>query len=129
MEFLCPDKYCKDSITLIKYSFFFFSSIYVCCVNVFTWSKTCVISSTTGETKFAITDTKFNVPVVTLSTQHNIELLKELESCFKRIINWNKYQSKLREKSQNRYLDYLTDPSFQGVNRIFDSLFENRIDR
>ena len=30
---------------------------------------------------------------------------------------------------QNRYLDYLIDPSFQGVNRLFALSFENRTDR
>ena len=35
------------------------------------WSSTCVISSTTGETKFKITDRKLFVPAVTLSTQDN----------------------------------------------------------
>ena len=42
----------------------------------------------------AITDTKLYVPVVTLSTQGNAKLLKELKSGFKRIINQSKYQSK-----------------------------------
>ena len=32
---------------------------------------------------------------------------------------WNKYQAKLSTQNQNQYLDYLTDPSFQGVNRLF----------
>ena len=40
-----------------------------CEVNlILTWSKDCVISSATGQTKFAITETKLYVPVVTLST-------------------------------------------------------------
>ena len=34
------------------------------------------------------------VPVVPLSTQENMKLLKQLESDFKRTINWNKYQPK-----------------------------------
>ena len=43
-----------------------------CEVNlILTWSKDCVISSATGETKFAITETKLHVLVVTLSTQDN----------------------------------------------------------
>ena len=58
-----------------------------------------------------------------------LKLLKQLESGFKRTINSNKYQSKLTEQAQNRYLDYLIDPSFHGVNRIFVLLFENRTDR
>ena len=34
-------------------------------------------------------------------------------------INWYKYQSKVTIQTRNRYLDYLIDPSFQGVNRLF----------
>ena len=34
---------------------------------ILTWSKDCVITSSTGEEKFAITQTKLYVPVVTLS--------------------------------------------------------------
>ena len=48
-----------------------------------TWSSTCVISNSTGKGKFAITDTKHYVPVVTLSTQDNTELLQQLKSGFK----------------------------------------------
>ena len=45
-------------------------SLINCEVNlILTWSKDCFISSTTGETKFKITDTKLYVSVVTLSTQ------------------------------------------------------------
>ena len=43
-----------------------------CEVNlILTWYKDYVISSVTGETKLAITETKFYVQVVTLSTQDN----------------------------------------------------------
>ena len=62
-----------------------------------TWSKHCVISSATGETEFATTVTKLYVPVVTLSTEVNIKLLKQFESGFKKTINWNKCQSKLAD--------------------------------
>ena len=37
--------------------------------------------------EFQITDTKLYVPVVTLPTQENIKLLKQLESGFERLIN------------------------------------------
>ena len=53
------------------------------------------------EPTFTITDTKLYVPVVTLSTQDNVKLLKQLESGFKRIINWNKYHSKITAQVQN----------------------------
>ena len=35
---------------------------------ILTWSENYVISSASGKTKFAIRDTKFYVPIVTLST-------------------------------------------------------------
>ena len=41
-----------------------------------TQSKDCVISSTTGKTKFAITDTKLYVSAITFSTQDNVKLLQ-----------------------------------------------------
>ena len=41
-----------------------------------------------------MTDTKFYFPVITLSTQDNLKLLKQLESGFRKTINWNKYESK-----------------------------------
>ena len=92
-----------------------------CEINIdLTCSKNCVISSPIEKTKFSITDTKLYVPVVTLSTPDNIKLLKQLKSGFKRTINWNKYQSKVSIARQNQYLDYLIDPIFQGVNRLFE---------
>ena len=70
--------------------------------------------------KFAISDTKLFVPVVTWSTQDNVKLLQLLKSGFKSTFNWNKYQSKTTKQNvPNQHLDYLIDPSFQGVNRHF----------
>ena len=68
---------------------------------------------------FTIIDTKLYVSVKTLSTQDNAKILQQLESGFKRTINWNKYQSKVTQQTQNRNLDFLIDPSFEGVNRLF----------
>ena len=45
-------------------------------------------------------------------------MLKQLKSGFKRTINWNTYQSERSTERRNPYLDYLIDPSFQGVNRL-----------
>ena len=67
----------------------------------------CVISSANGEAKLIVTDIKLYVPVVILSHRDNIKLVRQLESGFKRKIDWNKYQSKVSIKRQNRYLDYL----------------------
>ena len=47
-----------------------------------------------------------------------------LKSGLKRIINWNKHQSKISSERPNQYLDYLTDPGFQGIYRLFVLSFE-----
>ena len=100
-----------------------------CEINLtLTWSENCVISSANGQTKFSITDTKRYVPVVTLSTQDNAKLLEQLKSGFN-LIDENKYQSKVSSKRQNQYLDFLIDPNFQEVNRLFLLSFENENDR
>ena len=78
-----------------------------CKVSLFlTWSSTCVITNSTGEGRFIITDTKLFVPVVTLSTQDNAKLLQQLKSGFRRTINCNKYQSDPKTYAQNRYLNH-----------------------
>ena len=69
------------------------------------------------------------VPVVTLSTKDNEKLLQQLKSGFKKTISWNKYESSIKIFAQNRYLNYLINPSFQGVNRLFVLSFENENDR
>ena len=101
-----------------------------CEVNlILTYSKDCVITNSTGAGKFEINDVKLFVSVVTLSTQDNAKLLQQLKSGFKKTINWNKYQSDLKVYAQNRYLNHLVDPSFQGVNRLFVLPFENEDDK
>ena len=67
--------------------------------------------------------------MVTLSTQDNAKLLQQLKPGFRRTINWNKYQSDPKTCAQNRYLDHLVNPSFQGVNRRFVLSFQNEDDR
>ena len=96
---------------------------------ILTWSSNCVITNFTGAGKFQITETNLYVPVVTLSTQDNAKLLQQLKSGFKRTINWNKYESSVKKFAQNRCLNYLINPSFQGVNRLFVLSFENENDR
>ena len=56
-----------------------------CEVNlILIWSKDCVFTNSTGEGKFAITETKLYVSVVTLSTKDNEKLLQQLKSGFKK---------------------------------------------
>ena len=68
---------------------------------------------------------KVYVLIVALSIQDNVKLLQQLKSGFKKTIYLNKYQSKVTTERQNQYLDYLSDPSFQGINILFVLLFEN----
>ena len=85
-------------------------------------TRKCIIVAGTANIQnptFQTNDTKLYVPVLNLSTQENIKILKDLESGFKRIINCNKYLAKITNQAQNSYLDYLIDPRFQGVNSLF----------
>ena len=40
--------------------------------------------------EFEITDTKLYIPIITLSAEDNVKLLKQLESGFIRTTDWNK---------------------------------------
>ena len=95
---------------------------------ILTWSAEWVIIYTNVANQvptFTITETNLYVPVVTLSTQDNAKLLPQLKSGFKRTISWNKYLAKPELLAQNANLNYLIEPSFQGVNRLFVLAFEN----
>ena len=100
-----------------------------CEVNlILTWSIDCVIlytNVTNQGSTFSIADTKLYVPVVTLSTQDNAKFLPQLQSGFKRKINWSKYLPKPESLEQNPDLNYLVEPSFQGINTFFVLAFDN----
>ena len=86
-----------EIIVPLKYLSIFWKTLEMALINcevnlILTWSKDCVITNSESEEKFAITETKLYVPVVTLSTQDNAKLLQQLESGFERKINWNKYE-------------------------------------
>ena len=96
---------------------------------ILTWSKDCVITNSTGEGKIKISEAKLFIPTVTLSTEDNVKLLQQLKSCFKRIINLNKCESSVKTFAQNKYLNNLINPSFQGVSRLFVLSFKDEDDR
>ena len=109
---------------------------------ILTWSENCVITSMekrvvintrkdvfpTGPI-FKIKDTKLYVPVNLLSTKDDNNFLEQLKSGFKRTIKWNKYRSEMTNQTQNNNLNYLIDPTFTKVNRLFVLSFENEDDR
>ena len=68
------------------------------------WYESCILSSAGTAATFAITDTKFYVPVVTLSIEDNAKLSKLLSEGFKRSVYWNKYQAILKDHAANNYI-------------------------
>ena len=52
------------------------------------------MSSAGNSGKFAITDAKLHVPIVTLSTKDSANLTKQLNQGFKRSVDWNSYETK-----------------------------------
>ena len=64
-----------------------------CKINIIlAWRENCVISEGNRVTIFVITDTKLYARIVTLSTQNNTKLLRQLKTSLKIKINWNIYQ-------------------------------------
>ena len=78
---------------------------------------------------FKITDVKLYVPVLPLSTKNDKIHLEQLGTGFKRTIKWNKYRFEMTDQTQNNNLNYLINPTFTKVNRLFVLLFENEDDR
>ena len=74
---------------------------------------------------FMITSTKLYVPVFTLSINDNINFLENIMQGFKRAISWNKYRSEIIKQTKSNNLDYLVDPTFRNVNRLFFLSFKN----
>ena len=125
----------------LKYLSNFWRSLSIPLINceielILTWFKNCVlISKATREANyganpvrkidnpenaiFEIKDTRLYVPVVTLSKENDTKLLEQLKSGFKKTIKWNKYRSQMTVQPQNNNLNYLIDPKFINVNRLF----------
>ena len=74
--------------------------------------------------KFKISDTKLYVPVATLSKENDTTFLEQLKSGFKKTIKWNNYRSQITIQPQNNNLNYLIDPTFTNVNRLFVLSFQ-----
>ena len=114
-------------VVLLKYVSNFWRTLKMSLINceinlIFTWSANYLLVAGTVANQvptFTVTDTKLYVSLVTLSTQDNTKLFEQIKSGFKRTIIWNKYQFKITTQAQNQYVDYLIDPSFQGVNGLF----------
>ena len=81
---------------------------------------------------FKITDAKLYVPVVTLSAEDNVKLVKQLNEGFKRPVYWNNYKVtdnkavKIAAANAEQHIRELLDSSHQGVKRWFVLAYDNR---
>ena len=95
------------------------------------WTKNCVIAEVSRTFRavdpnaYQINNAKLYVLGVTLPINDNTKLLENLKQVFKRTISWNKYRSEIKTQSKNNNLDYLIDPTFTNINRLFVLSFEN----
>ena len=110
----------------LKYLSNFFRSLEMPLINCkiklnLTWKKECVLSTGAGEAVFIINDTKLYVPVVTLSKEDNKDFIEQPNKGFQRSVYWNEYKTKeINEDADANVFKYInSDPSFQGVNRLF----------
>ena len=75
------------------------------------WTENCVLTTAAVDANanatgadsatLKITDAKLYVPVVTLSTEDNAKLAKQLSEGFKRPVYWNKYKVTDKKRSTN----------------------------
>ena len=124
----------------LKYLSNFWKNLNIPLINceielILTWTKICALADVmvraagnnnvppaivapTG-IKFQIKDTKLYLPVVTLSKENDIKLLEKLKSGCKKTIEWNKQRSQMTIQNNNNNLNYLIDPTFTNVNKLF----------
>ena len=92
----------------------------------FLWTRCCVFSEDDDNLNNAtFQSAKLYVPVVTLSKNNSVKFLENLKQGFKKTIFSNKHRSEIRRKSKNLNLDYMIDPTFRSVNRLFVLSFKN----
>ena len=78
---------------------------------------------------FQIIDTKLYLPAVTLTAEDDNNFLEQLKSGFKRTMKWNKYRSEMTNQTKTNNLNYLIDPTFNKLNKLFVLSFDNEEDR
>ena len=83
------------------------------------------MATETTVTTFQINNAKPYISVVTLSINDNIKFLENIKQAFKRLISWNKYKSEKTTQTKNNNLNYLVDPTFRSINRLFALSFTN----
>ena len=85
--------------------------------------------NTRKDLKFSVIDCKLYVPVVTLLTEYQNKLYKELKTGISTDFKWNKYRSQIINQTTTNNLNFLIDPTFNNINRLFVLAFPNEEDR
>ena len=85
--------------------------------------------NTPSDLKFNITDCRLYVPVVTLQTEYQNKWYKELKTGILIDFTWSKYRSQIINQTATNNLNYLIDPTFSNVNRLFVLAFPIEKDR
>ena len=76
--------------------------------------ENCILSSVRDSAKYAITDGKLYVPIVTLSTKDSAASTKQINDEFKRSVYWNSYETKpVKVIEQGKNLYELPNVSFE----------------
>ena len=60
-----------------------------------------------------------------MSINDNIKFSENIKQGFKRTISWNKYRSEITTQTKNNNLDYVIDPAFRNINRLFVLSFKS----
>ena len=120
---------CEVSLTLSWSENFVITSLEKRLVTAMQGDNPAAYDNSPTNATFKITDHKLYVPVVNLSAENDNKLLEQLKVGFKRTIKWNKYRSEMSNQPKNNNLNYLIDPTFTNVNRLFVLLFEDEDDR
>ena len=79
--------------------------------------------------KFSVTDHKLYVLVVTLQTEYQNQLYKDLKTGISIDFTWSKYRSQMVNQTATNNLNFLVDPTFNNVNRLLVLAFQNEEDR
>ena len=110
------------------------------------WSENCVLTSKAyreadpdadpavvginnpTNAEFTFTDCKLYVPVVALPTLYENILYRKLKEEFSVDIYWERYGCQITNQ-RTGLINYLIDPNFDNVSRLFALAFENEEDR
>ena len=110
------------------------------------WSENCVLTSKAyreadpdadpavvginnpTNAEFTFTDCKLYVPVVSLPALHENILYRKLKEGFSVDIYWERYGCQITNQ-RTGLINYLIDPNFDNVSRLFVLAFENEEDR